>query len=97
MGIQRLTHDLAPYAQTVRFQHSSADGTDHKSLATEDWVIDGPSLAYHAYNAALKHNDLPTSGIEICLVAYNVVNRHIVDLLSFLEEHAIHVYVYNAC
>jgi hypothetical protein len=74
MGIARLATYIKPYATPY-----APEGTD----STRKAVIDGPALAYHAYEVTAR-------GIaEKDEVSYEAVNSTAVDFLRGLAEHNI--------
>ncbi len=90
MGIPKLTQDLAPYAEFTTVGRGS-DGHQSNLLTVEKWVIDGPSLIYHAYNDLLTSKVSLSASASGSLPTYQEVNGAVEAYLPTLEKHGIHL------
>ncbi|GME28280.1 hypothetical protein GTA08_BOTSDO05836 [Neofusicoccum parvum] len=98
MGIHRLLHHMQDFGTPVELGTARQNLTTLSSTdSTEDLekkyvVVDGPSLAYHAYHRAVAGRYHARNALE-AMPSHGEVAVVAADFLTTLESHNVNVYV----
>ncbi|EXJ58779.1 hypothetical protein A1O7_06209 [Cladophialophora yegresii CBS 114405] len=87
MGIQRLLHDLLPYAERVVLGVSPRTATGTTDV--EALIVDGPSLVYFVYNRLLAYHCLNSLIALAPPPTYAEINQAVLHLLDDLQTQGI--------
>lgn len=95
MGIHRLLHHMQDFGSPVEL--GTAWQGNSANLPTEDLdkkyiVVDGPSLAYHAYHRAVAGRYHARNALE-AMPSHDEVAAIAADFLATFEAHNISMYV----
>ncbi|KIW67353.1 hypothetical protein PV04_06614 [Phialophora macrospora] len=87
MGIQRLLHDLLPYAEPVVLSASPQTATDTTNVET--LIIDGPSLVYYVYNKLVAWYCVNSPTFLVLPPTYDEINQGVLRVLDDLQTHGV--------